>query len=471
MSFNSLEYLFFLPIVFLLYWFVFKRLKIQNLLIVVASYIFYGWWDWRFLILIAFTSLCSYLTGIQIGKQRETGGGKFFTALNIIINLLILGIFKYYNFFAESLQHLLSAFSFNADFVTLKIILPVGISFYTFQALSYTIDVYRGKIVATNDIVSFFAYISFFPQLVAGPIERATNLLPQMQTKRTFNYNQAVDGIQQIVWGLFKKMVVADNCAYYVNNIWNDYANQNTWTLVSGAVFFAFQIYGDFSGYSDIAIGSAKLFGIRLMRNFKLPYFSLSIPDFWKRWHISLNTWFVDYLYIPLGGSRCSKAKWFRNTMIIFLVSGLWHGANWTFICWGAYHALLFLPYMILGRTKGDSSLDKLTFKKAAGILTTFCLVVIGWVIFRANTITEAYDYILSMFTNGMAGKNMVPISAYKYIVLLLVIEWLSRKQEQPFSLVQAIRLPVVRFAIYFLAVVFILIFAAPSQGFIYFQF
>lgn len=333
MSFNSIEYLFFLPIVFLLYWLVFKSVKLQNLFLVVVSYIFYGWWDWRFLILIALTSICSFLTGIYIGKQR--GYGRVYAAFNIIVNIFILGVFKYYNFFAENMQSLLSTIGVNADFATLRIILPVGISFYTFQALSYTIDVYRGKITATHDIVSFFAYICFFPQLVAGPIERASNLLPQMSSKRIFNYSQAVDGIEQVVWGLFKKMVIADNCAKYVNVVWSDYANQNSWTLISGGIFFSFQIYGDFSGYSDIAIGSAKLFGIRLMRNFRLPYFSLSIPDFWKRWHISLNTWFVDYLYIPLGGSRCSKWKWFRNTIIIFIVSGLWHGANWTFIFWG----------------------------------------------------------------------------------------------------------------------------------------
>lgn len=471
MSFTTISYLFFLPIVFLLYWFVFRKLKWQNLLIVIASYIFYGWWDWRFLILIAFTSLCSFLTGIKIGKLRETGCGKFYTALNIVINLLILGVFKYYNFFAESLQNLLTTIGFLADFATLNIILPVGISFYTFQALSYTIDVYRGKIQATHDVISFFAYISFFPQLVAGPIERATNLLPQIQKKRTFNYDQAVDGIEQIVWGLFKKMVVADNCAIYVNSIWCDFSNQNTWSLISGAIFFSFQIYGDFSGYSDIAIGSAKLFGIRLMRNFRLPYFSLSIPDFWKRWHISLNTWFVDYLYIPLGGNRCAKWKWFRNTLAIFLVSGLWHGANWTFVCWGGYHALLFLPFMISGKTKTDSSLDVITLKKVSNIIITFVLVVVGWIIFRSSNISEAWNYMYSLVTNGVSGVNSVTISAYKYIVILLIIEWLTRDLEQPLRAVHSIRFPLLRYIIYLVAVFFVLIFAAPSQGFIYFQF
>lgn len=471
MSFNSIDYLVFLPVVFLSYWFVFKNLRIQNLLLVVVSYIFYGWWDWRFLILIAFTSLCSYLTGIRIGKLKKVGGGKKYAALNIVLNLLILGVFKYYNFFVDNMQALLSGLGINSNFESLNIILPVGISFYTFQALSYTIDVYRGKIEATHDIVSFFAYISFFPQLVAGPIERATNLLPQIQKKRTFDYCQAVDGIEQIVWGLFKKMVVADNCAILVNDIWSSYQEQNTFTLISGAIFFTFQIYGDFSGYSDIAIGSAKLFGIKLMRNFRLPYFSLSIPDFWKRWHISLNTWFVDYLYIPLGGSRCVKWKWFRNTMAIFLVSGLWHGANWTFVCWGAYHALLFLPYMLLGKTKVDSSLDKMTLRKAANIFVTFVLVVIGWVIFRSSDISEAYGYFTSIITNYSITPSTASLFDYRYIVLLLLIEWLGRNYEQPFKVVHHIRFMPIRFAIYSASVLFVLIFAAASQGFIYFQF
>lgn len=471
MSFNSIEYLLFLPIVFMLYWFVFKKVRFQNLLIVVASYIFYGWWDWRFLILIAFTSLCSYLSGLAIANSK-TGGGKLYAAANIVVNLLILGVFKYYNFFAESFASLLSSFGINADFATLKVILPVGISFYTFQALSYTIDVYRKKIEATHDVIAFFSYISFFPQLVAGPIERATNLLPQMLNKRRFDYSQAVDGIEQIVWGLFKKMVVADNCAILVNDVWGNYQEQNSITLIAGAVFFAFQIYGDFSGYSDIAIGSAKLFGIKLMRNFKLPYFSLSIPDFWKRWHISLNTWFVDYLYIPLGGSRCAKWKWFRNTLIIFLVSGLWHGANWTFVTWGAFHALLFLPFMLLGKTKMDSSLDTLNAKKIISIVTTFCLVVIGWVIFRAPSINDAWMFMCSIGQNWDL-PSIMPISKFTllWIALLVGVEWFSRNYEQPFRIVHKIPYSFVRYTLYVVAVMLVLIFAAPSQGFIYFQF
>lgn len=329
MLFNSVEYLFFLPIVFLLYWFVFqKKLKYQNLFVVVVSYLFYGWWNWHFLLLIAFTTFCSYVSGLGISyyfvKRRSIS--KCLCAFNIVLNLSVLGVYKYYNFFVDSFIELFSFFGINLHPVTLNLILPVGISFYTFQALSYTIDVYKGKIKATEDIISFFAFISFFPQLVAGPIERATNLLPQFQRKRIFDYYAAVDGTKQILWGLFKKMVIADNCADIVDKVWVDTADTSSVMLILVAILFAFQIYGDFSGYSDIAIGTAKLFGIRLIRNFNVPYFSRDIAEFWKRWHISLNTWFVDYLYIPMGGSREGKWKSFRNTFVVFLVSGLWHG-------------------------------------------------------------------------------------------------------------------------------------------------
>ena len=326
MLFNSIEFLFFLPVVFCLYWFVFKKLRWQNLLVVIASYIFYGWWDWRFLMLIAFTTVCSFLSGLKIEKYKKIGkSGKVFAFANIFVNLLILGIFKYFNFFAESLALAFNSIGVTLHPVALRLILPVGISFYTFQALSYTIDVYRDKLKATHDPISFFAFISFFPQLVAGPIERATNLLPQFQKERSFDYSTAVDGTKQILWGLFKKMVIADNCADIVDMVWDDYTSYNSLMLVITAFLFAFQIYGDFSGYSDIAIGTGKLFGIKLMKNFNLPYFSRSVAEFWKRWHISLNTWFVDYVYIPLGGSREGKYKCIRNTFAIFfcLVYGM----------------------------------------------------------------------------------------------------------------------------------------------------
>ena len=376
MNFNSFEFLVFLPIVFVLYWFVFQKREWQNLLIVTASYVFYGWWDWRFLFLIVFTSVCSFYSGVLIerigrgirpplapptqegkaalegplaqeGKQRQRQ--RLVCAANLIVNLLILGVFKYYNFFADSLAQLFwHLFHYQLDWVTLNVILPVGISFYTFQALSYTIDVYRKDVPVTKNIIEFCAFISFFPQLVAGPIERAKNLLPQFQRDRHFDYDQAVDGCRQMLWGFFKKVVIADRCAANLNPLWDSYTDYSGISLWGLALLFTFQIYCDFSGYSDIAIGCARLFGIRLLSNFNYPYLSKSIPEFWRRWHISLMTWFRDYVYIPLGGSRCAQWKVIRNTFIVFGVSGLWHGANWTFVCWGLYHGTLIVLYKLL---------------------------------------------------------------------------------------------------------------------------
>ena len=396
MLFNSIEFAIFLPIVFLLYWFVFnKKVKTQNLFILAVSYLFYGWWDWRFLLLIAFTSFCSWGSGMLIYQSDNPKRKKLINAANIIINLLILVLFKYYDFFAQTFADLF--LNGKSDGILLNLILPVGISFYTFQALSYSIDIYRNKIQPTRDIVQFFAFVSFFPQLVAGPIERASNLLPQFERPRTFNYRDAAEGMRLILWGLFKKIVIADNCAEYVNAVFAAPDAHKGSTLILAAIFFSFQIYGDFSGYSDIAIGTAKLFGIRLMKNFNVPYFSRDIAEFWRRWHISLTTWFRDYLYIPLGGSRCSKAKVVRNTFVIFLVSGLWHGANWTFVVWGAFHALLFLPLILMGknRTHRDTvAADRVlpTLKECGQMLLTFILATIGWVIFRAESITAAWD-------------------------------------------------------------------------------
>lgn len=360
MLFNSLAFAVFLPIVFVLYWFVFNRnLKWQNAFVVVASYVFYGWWDWRFLLLIAFTSLCSYVSGLYIERYREKGNekaAKWVSVSNIVLNIGILGFFKYCNFFITSFVDAFSLVGIHLSETTLQIILPVGISFYTFQAISYSIDVYKKKLEVTKDVVAFFAFVSFFPQLVAGPIERATHLLPQFYGRRVFDEAKATDGMRQILWGLFKKMVVADNCAVVVDTIFANYQQESGSTLLFGAVLFAFQIYGDFSGYSDIAIGCARLFGIELKRNFNYPYFSRDIAEFWRRWHISLTTWFRDYVYIPFGGSRTSKAKVVRNTFIIFLVSGLWHGPNWTFVTWGFYHALLFLPLLLFGANRRYTS-------------------------------------------------------------------------------------------------------------------
>lgn len=482
MLFNSFEFAIFLPIVFALYWLLNKNLRWQNLLVVVASYFFYGWWDWRFLILIAFTSLCSYSSGRWIDHVRNSSEDdvqtrhktKIITATNIVINLLILCIFKYYNFFVESLTLLFP--SLHEEGLLLNIILPVGISFYTFQALSYSIDVYRQKINPTRDIIAFFAYVSFFPQLVAGPIERATNLLPQFKRKRTFDYEIGVDGLRQILWGLFKKVLVADRCAAYVDMVWTDYANQSGSSLVLAAILFAFQIYGDFSGYSDIAIGTAKLFGIKLMRNFNIPYFSRDIAEFWRRWHISLTTWFRDYLYIPMGGSRVSKVKVIRNTFVIFLVSGLWHGANWTFIAWGAYHAILFLPLILLGKNRKYTDVVASerffpTLKEGIQMLVTFGLAVIGWIIFRANSIGDAWGFFSNIFQQNLFSlPDVVPYVTGLFILIMLIMEWMNRGREHGFDIVW-IKQGWIRISIYYAIIICMFLFSFESETFIYFQF
>lgn len=474
MLFNSIEFAAFLPLVFLLYWFVFNRnLKLQNLFIVAVSYLFYGWWDWRFLVLIAFTSFCSWGSGLLIRKSRENRRkAKWINGINITVNLGILGVFKYYDFFATSFAKLFLGGC--TDGILLNLILPVGISFYTFQALSYSIDVYRGKLEPTKDIVQFFAFVSFFPQLVAGPIERATNLLPQFDKPRTFNYEQAVDGLRQILWGLFKKIAVADTCAVYVNSVFGSYQDQSGITLLLAAVLFTFQIYGDFSGYSDIAIGTAKLFGIQLMRNFNNPYFSRDIAEFWRRWHISLTTWFRDYIYIPLGGSRVPKAKVIRNTFVIFLVSGLWHGANWTFVVWGAYHAFLFLPLILLGKNRKYTNIVAEgrwmpTLKEFGQMLLTFTLVVIGWIIFRADSLGMAWDYIGRLFTSGSLkpiGSTLTLIS----ILLMLAVEWLHRQKTHGLE-ISYLNSHILKYTIYIGLAILMFFSYTNSESFIYFQF
>ena len=485
MLFNSIEFAVFLPIVFLLYWFVFDRpiakskhqLRLQNAFVVVASYVFYGWWDWRFLLLIAITSFCSWGSGLLIDRAETRKEAKTWATLNIVLNLGILAVFKYYDFFVAEFA---SLFHVSSEGLLLKVILPVGISFYTFQALSYSIDVYRGKMEPTKDIIAFFAFISFFPQLVAGPIERATNLLPQFQRRREFDYDTAVDGMRQILWGLFKKMVVADNCAVYVDQVFSTYTEQSGSTLLLAAILFTFQIYGDFSGYSDIAIGTAKLFGIKLMRNFNVPYFSRDIAEFWRRWHISLTTWFRDYVYIPLGGSRVSKAKVVRNTFVIFLVSGFWHGANWTFIAWGAYHAILFLPLILTGKNRKYTNQvaegrQFPTLKEAGQMLLTFFLVVIGWIIFRAESIGQAWRYLC-----GICDKSLfvVPWLMNKHyylpilfsIMILVVVEWLQRGKGNALDLT-FIKQHWIKFSVYYLMIVVLFWFGGHAESFIYFQF
>lgn len=445
MLFNSLTFLVFLVVVFGLYWFVFrKNLWWQNLFLVVVSYIFYGWWDWRFLFLIALTSLCSWASGLGIEYYRDRqrpGHAKAVLVMNLVLNLGILAFFKYFNFFVSSF---ISAFAFlglQLHATSLHIILPVGISFYTFQALSYSIDVYRKNIEPTKDVVAFFAFVSFFPQLVAGPIERATNLLPQFFKARHFDHAQAVNGMRQILWGFFKKVVIADNCAVYVNAVFDSYGGQSGSTLVLAAVFFAFQIYGDFSGYSDIAIGVGRLFGFSLMRNFNYPYFSRDVAEFWRRWHISLSTWFRDYVYIPLGGSRSGKWCSVRNTLIVFLVSGLWHGANWTFVAWGLFHGLLFLPLLLLHKnrkflqTVAEGRLLP-TPREVLEMAVTFALVTVGWILFRAPSITDAFQYMAgicdwSLFSLPLVRQRSEVLGTLIICLpFLCITEWFQRTRQ-----------------------------------------
>ena len=486
MLFNSIQFAIFLPIVFLLYWFVFDRfiskskwqLKLQNAFIIMASYVFYGWWDWRFLLLIAFTSFCSWGSGLLIGNVESKKTAKTWMWINIVINLGILALFKYYDFFVTEFARM---FQISTEGLLLKVILPVGISFYTFQALSYSIDIYRGKMEPTKDIIAFFSFISFFPQLVAGPIERATNLLPQFLKKREFNYNTAVDGMRQILWGLFKKIVVADSCAVFVDKIFSTYDVQSGSNLLLAAIFFTFQIYGDFSGYSDIAIGTAKLFGIKLMRNFNVPHFSRDIAEFWRRWHISLTTWFRDYVYIPLGGSKGSKAQVIRNTFIIFLLSGFWHGANWTFIGWGVYHALLFLPLILMGKNKKYTNVVAEgrylpTGKEIEQMIFTFFLVAFGLIIFRSESIRQAWEYVCGMIQFGTLRASYrffiqsdVWLTSL-YIILMQIVEWLQREKEHGLE-ISDIRHKWVRFVIYYVIIVLILNNFGEEQTFIYFQF
>lgn len=483
MLFNSLDFILFLPIVFILYWYVFYKRSWQNLLIVIASYVFYGWWDWRFLFLIAFTSLCSYLSGILIerfdGKRNKQ---KRISAANIVINLIILGIFKYYNFFIDNLDSLFSLIGYHFDWITLNIILPVGISFYTFQALSYTIDVYQKKIHATHDITEFFAYISFFPQLVAGPIERATNLLPQFQRNRQFDYAKAVDGTRQMLWGFFKKIVIADNCAVFVNQYWESYQGLSGITLFILGVLFTLQIYCDFSGYSDIAIGCARLFGFNLMRNFNFPYFSRSIPEFWRRWHISLTTWFRDYIYFPLGGSRCDKWKVIRNVYIVWGISGLWHGANWTFVCWGLFHATLLAFYNLFGiNTKYKDVVAYGHFfpniREVLQMAITFFFAVIGWIIFRAETIDQATYYIYCMFTHPFSGQVILFTRWIVVGFIFMMIEWMQRDKQHAlqFPDLKLFSYKLVRWGIYIILIclthISYMTNIEDDSTFIYFQF
>lgn len=481
MLFNSIDFAIFLPIVFILYWFLASsKLKLQNFLVVVSSYIFYAWWDWKFLSLIFFSTILDFAVGVGLSNQENQTKRKMLLWLSIITNLGFLGFFKYYNFFLENFVDTFSFFGIAINANSLNIILPVGISFYTFQTLSYSIDVYNRKLAPTKDFIAFSAFVSFFPQLVAGPIERATHLLPQFYKKRTFDYAKAVDGMRQILWGLFKKIVIADNCAEYANLIFNHSSDYSGSTLVLGALFFAFQIYGDFSGYSDIAIGTSRLFGFDLMRNFNFPYFSRDIAEFWRRWHISLSTWFRDYLYIPLGGSRGSIWIKVRNTFVIFIVSGFWHGASWTFIVWGALHALYFMPLLL--SNKNRTHLNTIahgkilpSFKEAIKLGVTFSLTVFAWIFFRAENLTHASQYIQGIFKNPAELLQLGSYLEYKttigLIFIFLLVEWVGREGNYAIEHIGLNWKRPIRHAFYYAIIILIFWFGGKEQQFIYFQF
>ena len=478
MLFNSIEFLLFLPTVFVLYWFVFnKNVRVQNLLILVSSYIFYGWWDYRFLSLIFLSTIVDYIVGINIPKQDSEKKQKLLLWCSVLFNLGVLGFFKYYNFFIDSWVDLFNSVGYEIKSVwTLNIILPVGISFYTFQTMSYTIDIYRKKLEPTKDFISFACFVSFFPQLVAGPIERASNILPQILKKRSFKYDQGVQGLRLILWGMFKKVVIADSLAPMVDDIFSNYQDFGGGILWLGAIYFSFQIYCDFSGYSDIAIGTSKLFGFELMSNFKFPYFSRNIGEFWRRWHISLSTWFRDYLYIPLGGSHEGKWKFIRNIFIIFLVSGFWHGANWTFIFWGLFHSILFLSSFLINTNRkyttsiiGEKTLLP-SLKELFQVGTTFLLVTIGWVFFRSETIGDSFNYLMKMFFE--LDLDFTQRRGITYVMIMIILDYSFRNfNRMDFKLSK--RIYIIEFILFFIVYYILnkIIYGDSIKQFIYFQF
>lgn len=478
MVFNSISFAIFLPIVFLLYWFVSnKNRKIQNLLLLTSSYFFYACWDWRFLFLLIFSTALDFFTGSKMETAKTVASKKFWFWLSISINISFLGVFKYYNFFAESFADIMGNFGLQVNPFTLKVILPVGISFYTFHGLSYVIDIFKNRIKAEHDFIDYAVFVSFFPLLVAGPIERATHLLPQIKKERNFDYQKAVNGLKQILWGLFKKIVIADQCAQYTNTIFDDYSNHSGSTLLLGAIFFSFQIYGDFSGYSDIALGTARLFGIELLRNFAFPYFSRDIAEFWRRWHISLSSWFRDYLYFPLGGSRGGTWMKIRNTFLIFLVSGFWHGANWTFIVWGLLNAIYIMPSIIFNTNRNHIDIVAKgnylpSIREFFMMLSTFFLTVFAWIFFRSASLSDAFSFIKGIFSSSLFSiPSIHPLDLFILLLIFLTIEWLGRASQFAIENTFEKSSNFLKYGLYYLLLVAIFFYNSAGQQFIYFQF
>jgi D-alanyl-lipoteichoic acid acyltransferase DltB (MBOAT superfamily) len=470
MLFNSIDFAIFLPIVLVLYWFTTNRnLKLQNVLLLCASYFFYGWWDWRFLSLIAFSTIVDYSVGRALEHQKNLSKRKLLLYTSILVNLGFLGFFKYCNFFIENLISAFTLFGVQLNVSTLNIILPVGISFYTFQTLSYTIDVYREKLKPTKDFISFAVFVSFFPQLVAGPIERASNLLPQIIVKRSINETLIKTGIFQIFIGLFRKIAIADNLGIYVDSVYANSEIHNASTLLTATIFYAFQIYFDFSGYSDIAIGSAKLFGFKFNRNFNLPYFSKTLTDFWRRWHMSLSFWLRDYLYISLGGNRKGIVLTYRNLLLTMLLGGLWHGSSWNFVIWGGIHGLFL-------------SLEKFTFSSlkiktfnSFGYIYTFIVVLFSWIFFRAQNLDTASSIIGKIFTLEFGSLFIGEISTFVNGILLLglgiLVDLILFRSKVPLEN-YGVRFSTVKLAVIVSVIILILcLFYSTAENFIYFQF
>jgi D-alanyl-lipoteichoic acid acyltransferase DltB (MBOAT superfamily) len=483
MEFNSIDFGVFLALVFLLYWFVLnKNSSRQNLLLAVASAVFYGWWNWKFLSLLFISSGIGFIAGIALSSRSSKTERKAILTVGILAHLSLLGFFKYFNFFIHNVARGFQFLGLDIQINHLQILLPVGISFFTFQSISYLIDVYRRQVQATKDPIAFFAFVAFFPQLVAGPIERASRLMPQMTKLRKFDSASAIDGARLLLWGLFKKVVVADNCALIVNQIFDSADRYNGSTLFLGALFFSFQIYGDFSGYSDMAIGIARLFGINLMRNFAFPYFTQNMADFWKRWHISLSTWFRDYIYIPLGGSRRGTMLTIRNVFLVFLLSGLWHGANWTFVLWGLVHAILLVSYIIFKErypameNKPELSAGISRIREGLSIGGTFFLTTLTWVLFRADNIHVAKDIFQKILSFSLLETPDMPnlpvvIMPFIMILFLVSVEWISRKKEHALEFLGTAWPRTLRWGFYCIILTCIYFFGGPKQDFIYFQF
>ena len=486
MLFNSISYLLFLPIVYSIFWLIptyskcFKNIiQKQNLLLLISSYIFYAFWDIRFLLLLIFSTLLDYFSGLKIYHSENALSKKTWFWISIISNLSVLIVFKYFNFFISNISNSFESIGLHVNLITLQIALPVGISFYTFHGISYVIDIFQNKTEPEKNLLNYSLFVCFFPLLVAGPIERAQHLIPQLKTAKKFSRLHSVKGLQQILWGFFKKIVIADNCAIYVNQIFDNYNNHNSLTLLLGAILFSFQIYGDFSGYSDIALGSARLFGIELLNNFNYPYFSKNISDFWKRWHISLTTWFRDYLYIPIGGNRVSKTKQIYNTIVVFTVSGFWHGANWTYIFWGFLNSIFILPNNLslklpIHKIQISTSFTKIV--SSLQIAVNFLIISMIWVFFRSPDIGSASNYIFQIFTKDLSLTISLMGKRHLSQVLMLIFgfyifEFIGRKHICPLFQANHWQSKIKKWLFYYLIIFLILYYYRGNSEFIYFQF